>query len=141
MKIIHVVAAVIEDGGSILCVQRGASKYPYIHQKWEFPGGKVEPNETPEAALRREIMEELGLDIQVTSRLIIVEHAYADFGLIMDTYRCLLADSLPRLDIHLTEHIAFQWMKPSSVEFASLDWAAADRPIVDVLRASFQNGT
>lgn len=139
MKKIYVVAAVIEECGKFLCVQRGASKYPYIHQKWEFPGGKVEPNETPEVALRREIKEELSLEIHVNNRLITIEHNYADFGLIMDAYHCSLAADWQQADVKLHEHIAFRWVEPSSAEFSSLDWAAADVPIVNVIRQSFQN--
>ena len=74
MKHHEVVAAIIQRGDEFLCLQRGPSKYDYIAQKWEFPGGKVEAGETQAAALAREIQEELGLVIQVNTPLLTVEH-------------------------------------------------------------------
>ena len=88
MKHHEVVAAIIQRGDEFLCLQRGPSKYDYIAQKWEFPGGKVEAGETQEAALAREIQEELGLVIQVNAPLLTVEHEYADFRIILHGLRC-----------------------------------------------------
>lgn len=130
MKRINVVAAVIKNNGEILCVQRGPSKYDYINEKWEFPGGKVEENETKEEAIIREIKEELQVDISVKEFLLTVEHTYPDFHLTMDCYVCESADK----NIHLTEHINFKWLNAS--DFTNLDWAEADVPIVKKL----QNG-
>ena len=134
MKTIEVVAAVITDGEETLCVQRGLSKLPYVSQKWEFPGGKVEAGETHEAALKREIDEELKLDIVVGARLMTVDHTYPDFRLTMHTHHCTLGTS-SRADLQLTEHLNFAWLKVEDEGFQRLDWAAADVPIVNKLTA------
>lgn len=127
-----VVAAIIELGGMILCVQRGASQYPYIHGKWEFPGGKIEPGESPEAALTREIQEELHLSIAVDRHLITVAHDYPDFHISLAAYRCTTAAGNPIL----TEHVAHRWLSAADPEFLALDWAAADIPILQALTGS-----
>ncbi len=132
-KRIAVVAAIIEAGGKILCVQRGPHRLPYISGKWEFPGGKVEIAETPEAALIREIQEELHLPIAVDSHFITVDHDYADFHISMAAYRCTAGAADPI--VVLTEHVAHCWLTPSDPAFLALDWAAADVPIVQLLRA------
>ena len=131
-KSIAVVAAIIEDGGKILCVQRGPHRLPYINGKWEFPGGKIELGETPESALIREIQEELHLPVRVDSHLITVEHDYPDFHISMAAYRCTAATTDPLVD--LTEHVAYYWLAISDPALLALDWAAADIPIVQLLR-------
>lgn len=130
-KTIEVVAAVIQAEGDILCVQRGENKRAYISLKWEFPGGKLEPGETEQAALRREIMEELRMDITVGDHLMSVHHAYPDFDLIMHAYLCSCAAQNQK--VVLTEHLDFRWLAADDVDFAELDWAAADLPIVEKL--------
>lgn len=127
MKQITVVAAVIEHNGKYLCVQRGINKYEYISKKWEFPGGKVEANESPENALIREIREELHLDIHSLEFLITVDHTYPDFQLTMHTYLCKSEQPTPTL----TEHLQFCWQ--AAADMNHLDWAAADLPIVEKL--------
>ena len=127
MKHIEVVAAVIEHENQYLCVQRNANKYDYISYKYEFPGGKVEINETNEEALIREIQEELNLEIQIQKHIITVEHTYPDFKISMHTYLC---NSHNRI-LTLNEHIDHKWLEKS--DLPSLDWAAADVPIVDYL--------
>ena len=132
-KNIAVVAAVIEADGKILCVQRGPHRLPYISGKWEFPGGKIELGETPESALIREIQEELHLSIRVDLHLITVEHDYPDFHISMAAYRCTATTTDPI--VHLTEHVAYCWLPISDPALNVLDWAAADIPIVQLLRA------
>ena len=127
MKHIEVVAAVIENENQYLCVQRNANKYDYISYKYEFPGGKVEINETNEEALIREIQEELNLEIQIQKHIITVEHTYPDFKISMHTYLC---NSHNRI-LTLNEHIDHKWL--AKADLPSLDWAAADVPIVDYL--------
>ena len=127
MKHIEVVAAVIEHENQYLCVQRNANKYDYISYKYEFPGGKVEINETNEEALIREIQEELNLEIQIQKHIITVEHTYPDFKISMHTYLC---NSHNRI-LTLNEHIDHKWLEKSDLH--SLDWAGADVPIVDYL--------
>jgi 8-oxo-dGTP diphosphatase len=127
MKQISVVAAVIIQDSKILCVQRGPAKYDYISKKWEFPGGKVEENETKIEAIKREIQEELHMEIEVDGFLMTVNHSYPDFHLTMDTFLCHTTTPQPTL----TEHIDFKWLEKDAL--SGLDWAAADLPIVDRL--------
>ncbi len=135
MKTIEVVAAVIQDGSEVLCTQRGENKLPYIHFKWEFPGGKIEAGEDHKTALIREIQEELKVEIQVVEPLERVDHQYPDFILIMHPYRCVFAEREVRERVTLTEHRAAAWLSPSSMEFLELDWAEADVPIVKEMNA------
>ena len=130
MKHHEVVAAIIQRGDEFLCLQRGPSKYGYIAHKWEFPGGKVEAGETQEAALAREIKEELGLVIQVNAPLLTVEHEYLDFRITMHGLRC----SALTHELTLHEHIAYTWLRRDQLH--TLDWAAADLPLVAKLQAS-----
>lgn len=124
-KHVSVVAAVIVNcNKQILCTQRGASKYEYTSWKWEFPGGKIEPNETPENAIVREIDEELHMLVTVEKVLCIVNHSYPDFDITMQAFVCKqVSDSF-----QLTEHNSFSWLYAN--ELQQLDWAAADLPIV-----------
>lgn len=128
MKRIEVVAAIIQHDGKTLCVQRGPAKFDYIHHKFEFPGGKVEPGETGEQAITRELKEELHLDIFKADYFMTVNHAYPDFHLTMHAYICPVETRV----IQLTEHIDAKWL--SLEELPELDWAAADVPIVNKLK-------
>jgi len=128
MKRIEVVAAVMIHEGDILCVQRGDGKFEYVTRKWEFPGGKVESEESLEDAIKREIKEELVADITDCDQFLTVEHQYPDFFLTMHSFIC----HMPTKAVTLTEHIDHRWL-PSS-QLASLDWAAADIPIVRKLQ-------
>lgn len=127
MKTVYVAAAVINKDDKILCVQRNFNNLEYISFKWEFPGGKIEPNETSEETIIREIKEELNLTIKVNGFLLKVEHTYPDFRLIMDTFLCEIEIG----EIQLNEHIDLKWLTLN--ELQNLDWAAADLPIVQKL--------
>ncbi|MDQ7051036.1 MAG: (deoxy)nucleoside triphosphate pyrophosphohydrolase [Enterobacterales bacterium] len=127
MKQIEVVAAIIQCGKEILCVQRGPEKFEYISKKYEFPGGKVEVGETRENALIREIKEELDLDIIKPKFFYTVNHQYPDFYIRMHSFICLVENKV----ITLTEHIDLQWLEIDVLE--NLDWAAADMPIIKKL--------
>ena len=129
MKHHEVVAAIIQRGDEFLCLQRGPSKYDYIAHKWEFPGGKVEAGETQEAALVREIQEELGMVIQVTTPLLTVEHEYLDFRITMHGLLCTALTA----ELTLHEHVAYRWLRREHLD--SLDWAAAVLPLVAKLQA------
>ena len=124
---VHVVAAILEREGRFLCVQRGPHSFGYISYKYEFPGGKVEPNENEESALVRELKEELSLNITVKEHFMSVNHKYPDFDLQMEVFICHTND--PKL--FLTEHITYTWLPPKKM--LSLDWAAADIPIAQRL--------
>jgi 8-oxo-dGTP diphosphatase len=122
---IPVVCAVIEDGaGRVLVAQRPAHKYPGL--KWEFAGGKVESGEAPEAALIREIREELGCAIVLGPALPRFTHDYGTVVIEMIPYRCTLAptSSAP----HPHEHVAIKWVTLD--ELRTLDLAPADWPVV-----------
>ncbi len=120
MKHHEVVAAIIVHQGKVLCMQRGQTCYDYTSYKWEFPGGKIEPGETHQEALRREVAEELQMDITVGDHLITVEHTYADFSVTLHCYLCTAASP----SLVMTEHNAFKWLLPA--EMSSLDWVEAD---------------
>lgn len=128
MKLIKVVAGVVRNGSKFLCVQRGPHKFPYISEKWEFPGGKIEEGESPEGALIRELKEELELEVINLSFLITVDHVYPDFRIVMDTFICDTAS----IEFQLSEHQAGIWL--SQDDLVELDWAAADVPIVKALK-------
>nr|WP_275114005.1 (deoxy)nucleoside triphosphate pyrophosphohydrolase [Psychromonas antarctica] len=131
MKKIDVVAAIIQCGEEILCVQRGPAKLEYISKKYEFPGGKIEAGETKEFAIIREIKEELYLDILEPKFFNTVNHQYPDFFITMHSFICLIEHK----DITLTEHIDQKWLKIDELD--GLDWAAADIPIVQKLQEDY----
>ena len=125
MKTIHVVAAIIREGEKLFATQRGYGEYK---DKWEFPGGKVEENETPEDALIREIKEELDADITVSGFLTTVEYDYPEFHLSMD---CFLAELKEGSSLSLKEHEAAKWL--SRDELGSVDWLPADLTVIELL--------
>jgi len=127
MKKIEVVAGVIFYKGLVLCVQRPKSKFPYISEKFEFPGGKIEEGETKEEALHRELFEELNLSAKIKSFFLTVIHEYPDFELTMHSFMC----EVDSQELTLREHLDQRWLNIN--ELTSLDWAAADVPIVDKL--------
>jgi len=122
---LEVVAAVIELDGKILCAQRKDSGE--LARKWEFPGGKIEPGETNQQALEREIDEELGLLIKTGPLIISVEHRYAAFSITMHAYAVTILEG----KLVAREHMAVRWLKRE--ELRNLDWAPADWPIVERL--------
>ena len=127
MKYIEVVAAIIHDAeGKLFATQRGYGEWK---DWWEFPGGKMEPGETPELALKREIKEELSTEITVDEFLCTVEYDYPKFHLTMHCYLCsLLSEAL-----HLNEHEAAKWL--SKDELDSVKWLPADKIIIEQLKS------
>lgn len=123
---IEVVAAVIRRGGRIFATQRG---YGEFKDWWEFPGGKMEPDETPQQALVREIREELDTDISIGSLIRTVEWDYPGFHLTMHCFWCTLASA----ELHLLEHEAARWL--SKDELLSVRWLPADEGILQDIRA------
>ena len=128
MKQINTVGGlIVNEEGKILCTERGESKYDYISFKWEFPGGKVEEGETSEETLKRELMEELEIEVEVIKPFYQVEHDYPDFHLSMPVYLCKLKST----DMKLMVHKSIKWLNPS--EMMSLDWAGADIPVAQAV--------
>lgn len=125
MKTIKVVAAVIKDGDKIFATQRG---YGEFKDGWEFPGGKVEPGETPEAALAREIREELDTEIEVGRKIACVEYDYPAFHLSMD---CFWAEVISG-NLILKEHEASKWLTKNELD--SVDWLPADQGLVEKIK-------
>lgn len=123
MKNIKVVAAIIEKNGEVLATKRGYGEFENL---WEFPGGKIEPGETPEAALKREIKEELAASIEIEKFLLNINYDYPTFHLDMDCYLCKLIT-----DISLIEHKDACWVGKN--DFNTLDWIPADVEILEVL--------
>lgn len=130
MKNLNVVAAIIIHNGQILCMQRGQAKQDYISYKYEFPGGKIELGETRTEALRRELKEEMNIEVKIAEEdyFMTVNHSYPDFELTMHSYICRVDTK----EFVRKEHIDHQWMTPQ--ELKTLEWAPADYPIVESLR-------
>ncbi len=130
-KQINVVGAVIVRDGAVLCAQRGPGA---LADMWEFPGGKIEPGETPRAALEREIAEELLCDVTVGEEVTSTTYEY-DFGVVtLTTFYCRLVAGEP----HLTEHAQVVWLAPD--DLMTLDWAPADIPAVELLMKDLPRG-
>ena len=121
-----VVAAVIRDGDRILACRRGPGKD--AAGRWEFPGGKVEPGETPEAALARELGEELGVDARI-GRL--VDRTVTVAGGRAIDLACYAATLTGGRPAGSTDHDELRWVRPE--ELRTLDWADADLPAVTIL--------
>ena len=119
-----VVCALIERDGRVLLAQRPADKH--LGGKWEFPGGKVEPGESPPAALVREIREELRCDIRVIRALPACVHAYPNVRIELIPFICELSPGSPPPVSH--EHAAIAWVQPG--QLLAHDLAPADIPIV-----------
>lgn len=124
MKTINVVAAVIKDNNRIFATQRG---YGEFKDMWEFPGGKIEAGETPQDALKREILEELAVVIDVGNLITTVEYDYPEFHLSMQCYYCRIEEG----EIVLKEHEAARWLEKGELD--SVNWLPADREIVEML--------
>ena len=107
---IRVVGAMIEEGGRYLITQRPPkATLPLL---WEFPGGRVEPGETDQAALARELSEEMGIVVEVGDRVIHVEHAYEAYDIDFCVYRCRLVAGAPR---HMRIH-DHRWVRPDELD-------------------------
>lgn len=132
VKRIEVAAAVIVRDGSLLATERG---YGPWKDWWEFPGGKVEDGETPEAALVREIREELDAELSIDKFLHTVEWDYPDFHLTMHCYLCsLTSDSL-----RLNEHEAARWLTADTLR--SVRWLPADLELLPLIEKELHSGS
>ena len=131
-KYVRVAAAIIvrkspEDGrNTVFATQRGYGEYK---DGWEFPGGKVEENETPQQALKREIREELDTEIEVGDLIDSIEYNYPKFHLSMDCYLCTVKNGT----LTLKEHEAARWLDKDNID--SVDWLPADMWLIeDIIR-------
>lgn len=126
MKTVKVVAAIIREGNKVFATQRGYGDYK---DGWEFPGGKIEPGETPQQALAREIKEELDTDIAVGDYLKTIEYDYPAFHLSMQCFWCKIVDGTPVL----IEHEAARWLDLDHID--SVDWLPADLTIIPLIKS------
>ncbi len=123
MKTVRVAAAVIRDGDRVFAAQRAGGG-------WEFPGGKIEPGESPKQALIREIREELDLGIAVGGSLAVLEYDYPAFHLSMQCFWCRITEGTPVLK----EHADARWLGAEDLD--SVDWLPADRALIGQVRAA-----
>lgn len=125
MKEIKVVAAIIQKENKILATKRG---YGEFINMWEFPGGKIEPGETKEQALVREIKEELNIEISVDNFALDIEYQYPNFYLFMSCFMCSIKEG----SIELLEHNDGKWI--TKEELNTLNWLPADIDAVNYLK-------
>jgi len=125
MKVVDVVAAIIKKDNLYLVTQRNRDKY--FGLKWEFPGGKVEANETLQEALTREILEELNIDINVYEK--IAEERYKDnkINIVLHYFHCSMKEGV----ISLNEHEAMEWVDKE--DFHQYDFVEGDRNVTSLI--------
>jgi len=126
-KTLHVACALIERDGLVLSVQRGTAMS--LPLKWEFPGGKIEPGEDAADCLRREVREELGVEVEIGDALPTAAHDYPAFSVVLYPLRCRIVSG----ELTLHEHADARWLSPA--DLFSVDWAAADLPVLEAWRA------
>jgi len=130
---IHVACGIIVKGSKILVTQR--SEQMKLPLKWEFPGGKIEENETAEECLHREIKEEINLEIEILKQLSASIYDYETFEINLIPFIANYKGGV----IKLAEHKDFKWMEAN--ELLNLDWAPADIPILKEFLKEYYNGT
>ena len=125
MKKIEVVAAILHRDGAYFATQRG---YGEFEGMWEFPGGKIEEGETAEFALKREIQEELGINITIDNFLCTIEYDYPSFHLTMHCYLCGIKFG----EIELREHKSARWLTTETLD--SVKWLPADKEVIEKIK-------
>lgn len=128
MKTIRVVAAVIRDNNKIFATQRGYGEYK---DGWEFPGGKIEEGETPQQALKREIMEELDTEIIVGDLIDTIEYDYPNFHLSMDCFWAKVNSG----KLELKEAEDARWLKKE--ELMDVNWLPADMALIESIKKTW----
>jgi 8-oxo-dGTP diphosphatase len=131
-KHVDVTCAIIQRDGLVLAAQRSAVMS--LPHKWEFPGGKIDPGESPEECLRRELFEELGIQVRIGQRLPVSVYQYPSFTITLHPFVCTIESG----EVVLHEHAAVSWLPPN--ELHSLDWAEADVPVVALYLSSYSEG-
>ena len=135
MKTVRVVAAVIksknENGEPVIFAT--ARGYGEFKGGWEFPGGKIEADETPQDALRREIIEELDTEIRVGDIIDTIEYDYPDFHLSMDCFWCEVVSG----NLDLKEAEAAKWLTKETID--SVSWLPADITLVEKIKAKLED--
>ena len=129
-KHIKVAAALLFDKGKIFATKRGDSPYPYVAHKYEFPGGKIETGESGEAAVARELKEELDLEVKVGSLYASHTFEYPDFIITLFLYECEMLSKFT-----LKEHESYAWIPPKDLR--EDEWAPADADILGSLKRVF----
>lgn len=125
MKTVNVVAAIIIHDHHVFATQRG---YGEFKDGWEFPGGKIEENETPEQAIVREIQEELDTVVKPLYLLDTIDYDYPTFHLHMHCFVCEIIHG----DLVLKEHESAKWLNPDNL--CSVDWLPADQSIISKIQ-------
>ena len=129
-KHIQVAAALLFDNGKIFATKRGDSPYPYVAHKYEFPGGKIEQGESGEAAVARELKEELNMDAKVGGLFAKHTFEYPDFIITLSLYECEMLSNFT-----LNEHESYAWISPKDLD--ENEWAPADADIIAGLKRVF----
>ena len=129
MKTLNVVAAIIKKDNKILATKRG---YGEFINMWEFPGGKIEPNESKEEALIREIKEELDCTIKPIKFALDLEYCYPTFYLKMSCFEAVIEHGTPKL----LEHNDAKWLMKSELD--TVNWIPADIQIIDYLKQTME---
>ena len=129
-KLVAVAAALIFEGGKVFATKRGKYKYEYLAHKYEFPGGKIEKGESGEDCVKRELKEELCMDVKVGGLFAVERFEYPDFIVELHLYEC------ERLsDFTLLEHENYAWFLPCEIEPSN--WAPADAEILQSIKRVF----
>ena len=128
-KQIKVVAAIIRKDRSVFATQRGYGNYK---DWWEFPGGKLEPGESPEAAAVREIREELGVEVKAERFLKTTVHEYEEYHVILHCWLCTITGG----ELTLKEHEAAKWLAED--EYGKVRWLPSDLAVLDEIRGEIR---
>jgi len=129
-KHVQVAAALIFQDGKLLATKRGDSPYPYVAHKYEFAGGKIEQGERGEDAVKRELKEELDMDVCVGNLYASDTYEYPDFIITLWLYECEMRSAFV-----LKEHEAYAWIAPK--DLSEEEWAPADADILGTLKRVF----
>lgn len=129
-KHIQVAGALIFENGKLFATKRGDAPYPYVAHKYEFPGGKIEEGECAETAVKRELKEELDLEVKVGALYASHTFEYPDFIITLSVYECEM-----RSGFTLKEHENWAWIAPKDLVVE--DWAPADADILKSIKRVF----